>query len=114
MDKIFFMHTLQSVSDLLDDGCCFFFRKLLFFLDVLKTAIRQRFKNQIQILLVMKVSKERRKMRIVEVRLYFDFSKNVFLNFGFFDSFLGHFFNDTNKAYSFLLSDIDIAKCSFT
>jgi hypothetical protein len=58
VDNVFLMHVLESISDLLYDGGCFFFRQFSFLLDLLKTAVREGFQNEVDVLLVVEVTVE--------------------------------------------------------
>lgn len=51
---------------------------------------------------------------MVQVRLNFDLSKYVILDFHLFYSLLRHLFNNADKANIPLLSHINISKCTFT
>lgn len=58
MDDGFLMHMLESLAYLFHNGCCFPLRKFSLLLDLLQTAIRKGFNNQIQIFLVVEIAEE--------------------------------------------------------
>ena len=58
MDDAFLVHVLESLAYLFHNGCCFPLREFALLLDLLQTAVREGFNNQIQIFLVVEISKE--------------------------------------------------------
>jgi hypothetical protein len=67
MDYAFLVHILESLAYLFHNGCCFPLRKLSLLLDLLQTAVRKGFNNQIKIFLVVEIAEQGRQVAMGKV-----------------------------------------------
>lgn len=114
MDDTFLVHILESLANLLHDGCCFPLGKLSLLLDLLQTAIRKGFNNQIQIFLIVEIAEESCQIAMGEVRLDLDLPKDMIFDFQLSNAPFRHLLDDTDEANGFLLSHKDLSKGALT
>lgn len=67
MDDALFVHVLEPVANLLDDGSCFFLWQFPLLFNLLQTAVRKRFDDEIKIFLVVEVPEQSSDVGLVQV-----------------------------------------------
>lgn len=114
MDDALLVHVLEPVTDLLDNGSCFFLWQFPLLLDLLQTAIRQRFYDEIQVLLIVEVPEQGSDIGLAQIRLDLYLPQNVVLHLHFPDPLFRHLLYHANKSNVLLLSHIHIPKRAFS
>ena len=110
MNYILSMHILESKANLSDVKGGLVLRNLSFLLDCHQRPVRHELLNQVDKLLITEETIKRSKVSVIQKRLNFDLSHQMFFKFLLNNFLFLKSLDDANEFCCFFLSHIDVSK----